>query len=77
MALYLAAQLTTEERARLIQAGMEYNPHPPAWGINWSQMDRKQSEELAQALGYNSLKTTFKLVKILIQRPNLLLKLAF
>lgn len=77
MALYLAAQLTTEQRARLIQAGMEYDPHPPAWGINWGQMDRKQSEELAEALGYNSLKTTFKLVKILIKRPDLLLKLAF
>lgn len=77
MALYLAAQITSEEKARLIQAGMEYDPHPPAWGIDWSQMDRKRSEELAQALGYNSLKTTFNLVKILVKRPDLLLKLAF
>ncbi|MES1025719.1 DJ-1/PfpI family protein [Gloeocapsa sp. BRSZ] len=77
MALYLAAQLTNEERARLIQAGMEYDPHPPSWGINWNQMDRKRSEELAQALGYTNLKTTLKLVKILVKRPDLLIKLAF
>lgn len=77
MALYLAAQLTSEEKARLIQAGMEYNPHPPAWGIDWSQLNRKKSEELAQALGYNSLKTTFTIAKILLKRPDLLLKLAF
>lgn len=77
MALYLAAQLTSEEKARLIQAGMEYNPHPPDWGIDWSQLNRKKSEELAQILGYNSLKTTFTIAKILLKRPDLLLKLAF
>jgi transcriptional regulator GlxA family with amidase domain len=77
MALYLAAQLTSEEKARLIQAMMEYNPQPPAWGIDWSQLDRKKSEELAQKLGYDSLKTTFTIAKILFKRPDLLLKLAF
>ncbi len=77
MALYLAAQLTSEEKARLIQAAMEYNPQPPAWGIDWNQMNQKKSEELAGELGYNSLKTTFTLVKILIKRPDLLIKLAF
>jgi transcriptional regulator GlxA family with amidase domain len=76
MALYLAAQLTSEEKARLIQAGMEYNPQPPDWGIDWQQLDRKQSEELAQKLGYASLKTTFTIAKILFKRPDLLLKLA-
>ncbi len=77
MALYLAAQLTSVEKARLIQAAMEYNPQPPNWGINWNQLDRQKSEELAQALSYNSLKTTFMIAKILFKRPDLLLKLAF
>ncbi|RAM50162.1 MAG: DJ-1/PfpI family protein [Hapalosiphonaceae cyanobacterium JJU2] len=77
MALYLAAQLTSEEKARLIQAGMEYNPHPPEWGIDWSQMNQEKSQALAQQLGYNSLKTTFTIAKILFKRPDLLAKLAF
>ncbi|WP_281261404.1 hypothetical protein [Chamaesiphon polymorphus] len=33
--------------------------------------------DLAQALGYNILKATFTIAKILLKRPNLLLKLAF
>ncbi len=35
MALALAARLTDETTARLLQAGIEYDPQPPFGGIDW------------------------------------------
>jgi transcriptional regulator GlxA family with amidase domain len=40
MALFLAARLTNESAARLVQLGIEYDPHPPFGGIDWSGVDR-------------------------------------
>lgn len=40
MALELAARLTDESRARLVQLGIEYDPHPPHGPIEWGQVDR-------------------------------------
>jgi transcriptional regulator GlxA family with amidase domain len=40
MALRLAARLTDDDTARLIQLVIEYDPHPPHGGIDWSSVDR-------------------------------------
>jgi transcriptional regulator GlxA family with amidase domain len=40
MALYLGATLTSEQRVRQAQLVIEYDPHPPFGGIDWSQVDR-------------------------------------
>lgn len=40
MALALVARLTSEETARLVQLGIEYDPHPPFGGIDWNSVDR-------------------------------------
>jgi transcriptional regulator GlxA family with amidase domain len=40
MALRLAARLTNDDLARLVQLGIEYDPHPPHGGIDWSGVDR-------------------------------------
>jgi hypothetical protein len=40
MALALVARLTDEATARLVQLAIEYDPHPPFGGIDWSQVDR-------------------------------------
>jgi transcriptional regulator GlxA family with amidase domain len=40
MALELAARLTDEGRARLVQLGIEYDPHPPQGPIEWERVDR-------------------------------------
>jgi transcriptional regulator GlxA family with amidase domain len=39
-ALRLAARLTSDDLARLVQLAIEYDPHPPHGGINWEQVDR-------------------------------------
>jgi len=40
MALHLIARLTGEKISRLVQLGIEYDPHPPYGGIDWSTVDR-------------------------------------
>jgi transcriptional regulator GlxA family with amidase domain len=40
MALRLAARLTNDDLARPVQLGIEYDPHPPHGGIDWSTVDR-------------------------------------
>lgn len=76
LALELAARLSDEANARRIQAVMEYNPQLPAWGVDWSQIDSKQLDVFATQSGYNSMKTTLSIAKILAKRPALLAKLA-
>jgi len=44
MALALVARLTDEATARLVQLAIEYDPHPPFGGIDWSQVDRDAYE---------------------------------
>jgi transcriptional regulator GlxA family with amidase domain len=44
MALALVARLTDEPAARMVQLAIEYDPHPPFGGIDWSQVDRDSNE---------------------------------
>ncbi|MEI8411406.1 MULTISPECIES: DJ-1/PfpI family protein [unclassified Kribbella] len=39
-ALQLAARLTNDDLARAVQLGIEYDPHPPHGGIDWTRVDR-------------------------------------
>jgi hypothetical protein len=39
-ALHLAAKLTSDDVARAVQLGIEYDPHPPHGGIDWPNVDR-------------------------------------
>ncbi|MGH3659486.1 MAG: DJ-1/PfpI family protein, partial [Micromonosporaceae bacterium] len=39
-ALRLAARLTNDDLARMVQLAIEYDPHPPHGGIDWSHVDR-------------------------------------
>jgi len=39
-ALRLAARLTNDDLARLVQLAIEYDPHPPHGSITWQQVDR-------------------------------------
>ncbi|HEU4945925.1 MAG TPA: DJ-1/PfpI family protein [Kribbella sp.] len=39
-ALRLAARLTNDDLARTVQLAIEYDPHPPHGGIDWSRVDR-------------------------------------
>lgn len=41
MALHLAAVLTDEPTARLVQLAIEYDPRPPLGAIDWSSVDRE------------------------------------
>jgi transcriptional regulator GlxA family with amidase domain len=41
MALYLGAQLTSEQLARQAQLFIEYDPQPPFGGIDWTTVDRQ------------------------------------
>lgn len=49
-ALRLAATLTNDDLARAVQLGLEYDPHPPHGGIDWSHVDRDMLA--AQVEGY-------------------------
>jgi transcriptional regulator GlxA family with amidase domain len=40
LALRLTARLTSDDLARAVQLGIEYDPHPPHGGIDWSRVDR-------------------------------------
>jgi transcriptional regulator GlxA family with amidase domain len=48
MALALVARLTDEPTARMVQLWIEYDPHPPFGGIDWSQVDRDMSEPMIE-----------------------------
>lgn len=50
LALRLAARLTNDDLARAVQLGIEYDPHPPHGGIDWSGVDRDMLK--AQVEGY-------------------------
>jgi len=39
-ALRLAARLTNDDLARLVQLAIEYDPQPPHGGIDWTRVDR-------------------------------------
>jgi hypothetical protein len=46
MALALVARLTDEATARMVQLAIEYDPHPPFGGIDWSRVDRDGYEAM-------------------------------
>jgi transcriptional regulator GlxA family with amidase domain len=48
-ALRLAARLTSDDLARAVQLGIEYDPHPPHGGIDWSGVDRDMLAERVKA----------------------------
>jgi transcriptional regulator GlxA family with amidase domain len=48
-ALQLAARLTTDDLARAVQLGIEYDPHPPHGGIDWSGVDRDMLADRVKA----------------------------
>lgn len=57
MALHLAARLTSEENARRIQAGLEYDPAPPLGSLRpehttWNEFERFMKNWLASSTPY-------------------------
>jgi len=48
MALHLVDRLADEEVARQVQLIIEYDPHPPLGGIDWSSLDRGMLEPLVE-----------------------------
>jgi transcriptional regulator GlxA family with amidase domain len=66
MALALAARLTDEATARMVQLAIEYDPHPPFGGIDWDQVDRDIYEPVLGPMVQRQL----------ADRPELLAKLS-
>ena len=66
LALALVARLTDEATARLVQLAIEYDPHPPFGGIDWSQVDRHSYEPMLGPMVQQQL----------ADRPELLAKLS-
>jgi transcriptional regulator GlxA family with amidase domain len=66
MALALVARLTDEATARMVQLAIEYDPHPPFGGIDWSQVDRDVYEPMLGPMVQRQL----------ADRPELLTKLS-
>jgi transcriptional regulator GlxA family with amidase domain len=66
MALALVARLTDEATARLVQLSIEYDPHPPFGGIDWSQVNRDVYEPMLGPMVQRQL----------ADRPELLTKLS-
>ena len=66
MALALVARLTDEATARMVQVAIEYDPHPPFGGIDWSQVDRHSYEPVLGPMVQRQL----------ADRPELLAKLS-
>lgn len=46
MALQLVARMTNEQVAATVQLAIEYDPHPPMGGIDWSKVDRHSFDPL-------------------------------
>lgn len=73
MAIALAARLTNEAVATTIQLGIEYDPHPPFGGIDWSRVG--EAELNRQRLGGTGNQLA-QAAQLLARRPDLLSKLA-
>ena len=72
MALALAARLTDPATAQRIQLGIEYDPHPPQGGIDWSQVGDVERERQRQGGTGRRLRDA---PKLLAERPDLLRRL--
>ena len=66
LALALVARLTDEPTARMVQLWIEYDPHPPLGGIDWTQVDRDMAEPVVTQWVQTQL----------ADRPDLLAKLS-
>ncbi|HEU0093073.1 MAG TPA: DJ-1/PfpI family protein [Vicinamibacteria bacterium] len=72
MAIALAARLTDRATAQRIQLGIEYDPHPPFGGIDWSQVG--ETELARQRQGGTGRRLT-DAPRLLADRPDLLKRL--
>jgi transcriptional regulator GlxA family with amidase domain len=72
MALALAARLTDRATAQRIQLGIEYDPHPPFGGIDWSQVG---DAELARQRQGGTGRRLQDAPRLLGTRPDLLRRL--
>jgi transcriptional regulator GlxA family with amidase domain len=51
----LAAMLTSDDIARTIQLAIEYDPHPPHGGIDWSTVDRDSFAPRVEGFAHQAL----------------------
>jgi transcriptional regulator GlxA family with amidase domain len=54
-ALHLAARLTNDDVARLVQLAIEYDPHPPHGGIDWAHVDRSSFATRVEGFAHQAL----------------------
>jgi len=72
MALALTARLTDRATAERIQLAIEYDPHPPLGGIDWSRVGDAERERQREGGTGRRLKDARRL---LASRPDLLRRL--
>ena len=72
MAIALAARLTDRATAQRIQLGIEYDPHPPFGGIDWSLVGEKERARQRQGGTGRRLNDA---PRLLAGRPDLLKRL--
>jgi hypothetical protein len=72
MALALAARLTDRATAQRIQLGIEYDPHPPLGGIDWSGVGEA---DLARQRAGGTGRRLQDAPRLLAGRPDLLRRL--
>ena len=72
MAIALAARLTDRATAQRIQLGIEYDPHPPLGGIDWSLVGET---ELARQRQGGTGRRLMDAPRLLARRPDLLKRL--
>ena len=54
-ALRLAAILTNDDVARMIQLAIEYDPQPPHGGIDWTHVDRDSFRPRVEGFAHQAL----------------------
>jgi transcriptional regulator GlxA family with amidase domain len=54
-ALHLAARLAGDQIARLVQLAIEYDPHPPHGGIDWTKVDRDSFAGRVEGFAHQAL----------------------
>ena len=74
MAIALVARLTDQATAERIQLGIEYDPHPPFGGIDWSRVGEAETARQRQGGTGRRLREA---PQLLAGRPDLLNRLGF
>jgi hypothetical protein len=54
-ALQLAATLTNDDLARMLQLAIEYDPHPPHGGIDWTTVDHDSFAGRVEGFAHEAL----------------------